>query len=541
MMPVTTNPLVAGTKRYLLPAVLSASVALGALAIENHLTGVHAAAGVMAGTAADPLDNSSVAALTALDQATEALAARVEPSVVNIAVTSTPGDEETAEEEGGQPGGRQQGGGQGMGGIPPGLQQFFGPGGPFSGFGGGQGAQPQQPELEHGIGSGVIISPDGYILTNNHVIAGAKDITVTLHDRRILKGHVVGADKLTDLAVVKVNAADLPAIAWGDSGKLQQGQTVLAFGSPFGSLRFSVTRGIVSAINRSDPYSQDARRPGGFIQTDAAINPGNSGGPLVDAHGQLVGINASIITNSGQFAGAGFAIPAQIAHSVSVELIQHGKVNHGYLGIAMNDVTPDNAHFFNLKDASGAIVAQVTPDSPAAHAGLQQGDVIVSLNGQPMVNAGALQVAVSEVGPGTAITLGVIRNGQPTTVHLTVGEYHAPGQQMAANDGNGAPQSGKLGLAVADLTANERQQMNVPDDVHGAVVQNVRPGSPADDAVLQPGDIILQVNRKPTGSADQFVSQVHGDTNGSDLLLLVWSKGNASYRTLHPDANGQNG
>ena len=304
-----------------------------------------------------------------------------------------------------------------------------------------------------------------------------------------------------------------------------------------------MTRGIVSAVNRSDPYSDDARRPGAYIQTDAAVNPGNSGGPLVDAHGQLVGINCSIITNSGQFAGASFAIPSQIAHAISTDLIQHGKVSHGYLGIAMNDVTPDNAHFFNLKDASGAIVAQVTPDSPAGHAGLQQGDVIIALNGQNMVNAGALQVAVSELSPGTPITLGIIRNGQPTTLRLTVGEFHAPGQQMAENDGDGAGagvQPGKLGLAVGDLTSNERQQLNVPDSVHGAVIENVRPGSPADDAALQPGDVILQVNRKPTDSASQFVSQVHGSSSG-DLLLLVWSKGNASYRTLSPNSEGQNG
>lgn len=530
-MQVSTNALVATTRRYVLPAVFSASVALGALTIVNH-TGVHAAAGMGAGTAAAPLDDRSIAALTSLDSAMEALTARVQPSVVNIAVTSTPSAENTA----------QQGGGEGLQGLPPQLQQFFG----FGGFGGGPGRmQPQQPELEHGIGSGVIISPDGYILTNNHVVAGAKDIKVTLHDRRVLNGHVIGTDKLTDLAVVKVNASDLPAIAWGDSTKLEQGQTVLAFGSPFGSLRFSVTRGIVSAVNRSDPYRDDARKPGGYIQTDAAINPGNSGGPLVDAHGQLVGVNCSIITNSGQFAGAGFAIPSQIARAISTQLIQHGKAEHGYLGIAMNDVMPDNAHFFHLQDASGAIVAQVTPDSPASRAGLQQGDVITALNGQHIVDSSALQVAVSEMTPGTNVTLGVQRNGQPTTVHLTVGQFHAKDQQVAENEGGGPTQAakpGKLGLAVGDLTADLRQQLNVPDDVHGAVIQNVRPASPADDAGLRPGDVVLQVNRKPTTSAGQFANEVHGSGNDQDLLLLVWSKGNASYLTLHADSNnGNNG
>ncbi len=528
-MSLSTKQLVFGTKRYVLPAVLSATVALGAVAVENHLTGVHAAAGMGAGTAASPLDDRSVAALTSLDQAMESLTARVEPSVVNIAVTSTPSEEDTAQEGG-------HGGGQG---IPPGLQQFFGPGGPFSGDGPGGQMHPQQPELQHGIGSGVIISPDGYILTNNHVIEGARDIKVTLHDRRVLTGHVVGADKLTDLAVVEVNGGDLPAIAWGDSTKLAQGQTVLAFGSPFGSLRFSVTRGIVSAVNRSDPYRSDARKPGAYIQTDAAVNPGNSGGPLVDAHGQLVGINCSIITDSGSFAGASFAIPSQLAHAVSAQLIQHGKVEHGYLGIAMNDVTPENAHFFNLQDASGTIVAEVTPDSPASRAGLAQGDVITQLNGGKVLDSSALQVAVSELSPGTDLTLGVIRNGKASTVHLTVGQYNAKTEQVAANAGEGTPNNGKLGLAVGDLTEDTRGQLHVPASVHGAVIEQVRPASPAEDAGLEPGDIILQVDRKPTPSANQFLSEVHSNPANQDILLLVWSKGNASYRTMH--AEGQNG
>ena len=520
-MSISTKSLVTGAGRYVAPALLSAVVAVGAVALVNH-NAVHASA-----VTAAPLDDHSVAALTALDSAMEAVAARVTPAVVNIAVTSTPSMDEV----------QQQGDGDGqMQGLPPGLQQFFGQGGPF---GGGQ-MQPRQPQLEHGIGSGVIISPDGYIVTNDHVVDGAKDIKVTLHDRRVLNGHVVGVDKLTDLAVVKVNAHDLPAISWGDSSKLEPGETVLAFGSPFGYFQFSVTRGIVSAVNRPNPYSDNARKPGGYIQTDAAINPGNSGGPLVNAHGELVGINTFIISNSGSFAGAGFAIPSQMARAISTQLIEHGKVEHGYVGIAMNDVTPDNARFFNLQDASGAIIAQVTPDSPASRAGLKQGDVITTLNGQRIANSSALQVAVSELAPGTTISLGVLRDGKPTTVAVKIGTYGGDHQELAENDGDGASQAGKLGLAVGDLTQDVRQQLQVPDNVHGAVVENVRPASPADDAGLQPGDVILQVNRKPTASANQFASQIHQGTNSSDLLLLVWSKGNASYRTVHADG-GQNG
>ncbi len=447
----------------------------------------------------------------------ETVAARVTPSVVNIAVTSR-GNPEESEQQGGPDQGQMQN-------LPPQLRQFFG----------GQ-MQPQQPQTEHGIGSGVIISPDGYILTNNHVVNGATQISVTLYDRRIFTGKVIGTDKLTDLAVVKIAAQNLPAISWGDSSKLEPGQTVLAFGSPFGYLKFSVTRGIVSAINRDNPNREDARTPGGIIQTDAAINPGNSGGPLVNAHGELVGINYLIATNSGSFAGAGFAIPSGTARNVSQQIIAHGKVEHGYLGISMNDVTPDNAHFFNLQDAAGAIVAQVTPDSPAARAGLQQGDVITQLNGARLVNGQALQVAVSETQPGTSISIGILRDGKSQNLKLTVGQYAGKGTQLAESDGtNGSPAAkpGKLGLAVENLDQDTRSQLQLPASVHGVVVAQVRPDSPADNAGLQQGDVILEVNRHPVNSADNFVSSVRGTgASDQDLLLLVWSKGNASYRTL---------
>jgi serine protease Do len=475
---------------------------------------------------AAPMDDHSVAALTSLDQAMEALTARVEPTVVNVAVTSRQSSDSNSDSDSG---GQSQ-----LQDLPPGIRQFFGQMGPM--------ARPQQPQLEHGIGSGVIISPDGYILTANHVIDGAVNVRVTLHDRRILSARVVGADKLTDLAVLKVDANNLPSIAWGDSTKLEPGQTVLAFGSPFGYFQFSVTRGIVSALNRPNPFADDPRKPGGFIQSDAAINPGNSGGPLVDAHGELVGINTIIATNSGSFAGAGFAVPSQIARATAEQLIKHGKVDHGYLGIGMNDVTPDNAHFFNLPDASGAIISQVTPDSPAARAGLKQGDVIAQLNGEKIVNGGALQIDVSEMAPGTKIALGILRNGTPMTVDVTVGQFHAAGTQVASNDDqSGDAKPGKLGLAVSDLTPDARQQFNVPAGVQGVAVETVRPASPADEAGLQPGDVILEVDRHPTTSANQFVSEVHQNPAGKDVLLLVWSRGNASYRTLHPDAANQNG
>ena len=508
-MPATTNQLVSKARKLAIPAALVGSFALGAAIFVGN-GGVHAAA-----FTASPIDDHSVSALTSLDQAMESVASRVTPAVVNIAVTSK---------------GQQRdivGSDDSLQGLPPGFAQFFG----------GRG-MPQQPQIEHGIGSGVLISPDGYIVTNGHVVDGATEIKVTLHDRRVLSGKLVGVDKLTDLAVVKVNATGLPSIAWGDSSKLQPGQTVLAFGSPFGYFQFSVTRGIVSAVDRPNPFSDDARKPGGFIQTDAAINPGNSGGALVNSHGELVGINTFIISNSGSFAGAGFAIPSQIVRSTAEQLMKHGRVDHGYLGISLNDVTPANAHFFNLQDASGAIVSQIVPDSPASKSGLRTGDVIAQLNGQKIANGSALQVAVSQITPGTNIALGVLRDGKPMTINLTVGQFQK-NTDLATNDSEEGPQSGKLGLAVSDLTSDVKQQIGAPDQLHGAVIQNVRPASPAEDAGLQPGDVILEVNRHTTASASQVVNQIHQSPSGKDLLLLVWSKGNASYRTVHPDS--QNG
>ncbi len=388
--------------------------------------------------------------LVALDNAVEAVAARVTPAVVNVAVTARASAQDTESDDDNQGPGN---GGVPQGAIPPEFRRFFGPMG-----------QPQQQQIEHGIGSGIIISPDGYIVTNGHVVNGATQIRVTLNDRRAFPAKLVGVDKLNDLAVIKVNANNLTTVAWGDSTKLRPGQTVLAFGSPFGYFQFSVTRGIVSAVDRPNPYSDDPRKPGAYIQTDAAINPGNSGGPLVDARGELVGINTFIITNNGSFAGAGFAIPSHIVRASAESIIKDGTVHHGYLGISMNDVTPDNSSFFNLPDATGAIVSQVTPDSPASRAGVKSGDVLRELNGTKIKNGGQLQVAVSQTAPGTEIKLGVLRDGKPETLSLKVGEYKGD-KQVAENEGGGSQQRGKLGLAVADLTQDMRQEMNIPSQI----------------------------------------------------------------------------
>lgn len=519
-MPLTTNSLVdKNVRRFAVPGSLAAVAVLGSAMLFHGATGVHASA-----VTASALDDQSVSSLTALDQDMERLAARVTPAVVNVAVTSRAAADEQDGDDDGQA--QQQ---IDPSQLPPQLRRFFG-------NGGGGRSMPMQPELRHGVGSGVIISPDGYIVTNNHVVEGATQIKVTLHDRRVLNGKVVGTDKLTDIAVVKVDAHDLPAITWGDSAKLQPGQTVLAFGSPFGVLQFSVTRGIVSAVNRA-PMSRDARTPGGLIQTDAAVNPGNSGGPLVNAHGELVGINQMIATNSGSFAGASFAIPSSTARAIADQIIKTGAVHHGYLGISMNDVTPENAQFFNLNDAMGAIVSQVTPGSPAANAGVKNGDVITSINGKPVENGGALQVQVAQLTPGTRIDLGIARNGARQNVNVTLGEF-GKDKQVAGNDGpsDGKQNGGKLGLAMSDLTPDVRQQAQIPGSVNGAVIAQVRPGSPAEEAGLQPGDVIMEVNRKPTASADQVASNIKSVPSGKGVLLLVWSNGGASYRVVTPNA-----
>ncbi len=516
-MPASTNSLIAKTKGVLAP-LLAAGVLVVTFAFLSGHNSARAAA------AAGPLDNSSVSSLVALDDAVEAVAARVTPAVVNVRVTSRVTDNDSA------------GNGLSPQDLPPGFRQFF------FGFGGQgmQGMKPQ-PQYEHGIGSGVIISPDGYIVTNDHVVDGATQIRVTLDDKRVFPAKVVGVDKLNDLAVIKIDAHNLPSVPWGDSTKLHPGQTVLAFGNPFGNFPFTVTRGIVSGLDRPNPYRDDPRKPGAFIQTDAAINPGNSGGPLVDAHGEVIGIDTFIISNSGSFAGAGFAIPSEIAKNSAEEIIQTGSVKHGYLGISINSVTPDNSSFFNLPTAAGAIVSEVTPDSPASRAGLEKGDVIRTLNGKEVADSSALQVAVSEIAPGTSIELGILRNGKPETVHATVGEFHAKETEEADNSGSEGTQHARLGLAVDNLTPAVRQQYNVPDNVNGAAIESVRPGSAAEDAGLTPGDVILEVNRKPVDSADSFVNAIHAAPAGKDILLLVWSNGGSSYLVIHPDQNQQNG
>jgi serine protease Do len=469
-----------------------------------------AARAAAAAPAAAPLDVDSVGALLALDKAMETLAARVTPAVVNVTVAS-----HTKEAHGR---------------TPDDMQQFFGQNSPFGQFFGPR-MQQRQPQIEHGMGSGVVISPDGYIVTNNHVIDGAVDIRVTTSNRRVLKAKLVGADPLTDLAVLKVNASDLASAPWGDSKEVRPGQTVLAFGNPYG-FQFTVTRGIVSAINRANPDPTDRTKPGEFIQTDAAINPGNSGGPLVDARGEVVGINTFLISSSGSFSGMGFAIPSQIVRPTVEALIRDGKVSHGHIGIGIADVTPENAKFFDETNASGGVVTQVEPDSPGAKAGLQIGDVITEIDGQKVNDAGELQVLVGQKQPGSKIMLKVLREGKSMTIAVTLEEL---GKRSAEDSDEPGKGEGKMhwGIGLGDLTPDLRQQIQVPSGIHGAVIEEVKPGSSADNAGLQQGDIILEVNRHKVQSASDVQQALASVPKGQDALLLVYSNGGNTFRVLH--------
>jgi serine protease Do len=351
-----------------------------------------------------------------------------------------------------------------------------------------------------------------------------------MSDKRTFSAKLIGTDPLTDLAVVKINGSDFPSVPLGDSTKLHPGQSVLAFGNPYG-FRFTVTRGIVSALNRPNPDPSNRRKPGQFIQTDAAINPGNSGGPLVDARGEVVGINTFLVSDSGSFSGMGFAIPAQIVKPTIDSLIAHGKVVHGYMGIGISDVTPENSKFFNLTKSAGALVAQVEDDSPAAKAGLKTGDVIIGLDGKSVNDAGELQVEVGQRQPGTTIKLEVIRDGKNITIPVAL-EAMGSRDKIASTDTN--HEKPRWGLGLQDLTPDLRQEMQAPADVRGAVIANVEPGSSAENAGLQRGDVILEVNRKPVQSAQDVQQALKSIPNGQDALVLVWSNGGNSYRVLHP-------
>ncbi len=372
---------------------------------------------------------------------------------------------------------------------------------------------------ENGMGSGVIVSPDGYILTNNHVVEGATEVTVTLPDKQEFTGKVVGLDPKTDLAVVKIDAKHLPYVRWGDSSKLQVGEPVLAIGNPFG-LTSTVTQGIVSALGRG---RMGITQYEDFIQTDAAINPGNSGGALVNTKGELVGINTAIMSRTGGYQGIGFAVPVSMAKPVYQSLVKTGRVVRGYLGIGIQDVTNDLAESFELQEAKGALVGDVKEGSPADRAGLNQGDVIITYQGSPVEDPAALQRMVTRTRVGTKAALTVIRDGKETNLTVTVGEQADP-TKVARGEEERA-QHAMIGLAVEDLDSRTARALGLQENTRGVVVAAVQPGSAADRAGLARGDVIREINRRPIASVREFEEVASAMKEDQRVLLLINRRG----------------
>jgi len=394
-----------------------------------------------------------------------------------------------------------------------------------------------------GLGSGVIVSEDGYILTSSHVVEGAdKDgVEVALADGKVkYAARVVGTDPQTDVAVLKIEAKKLAPITIADSDKLEVGDVVLAIGNPFG-VGQSVTMGIVSALGR-DSGGRILGREGyeDFIQTDASINPGNSGGALVDAEGRLIGINQSIVSGSGANAGVGFAIPANLAHSIMDRLTTDGKVERGFLGVRIQSVTPDLAQAFHLPDESGALVGEVQSDTPAANAGLERGDVIVELNGKKVADSRHLRLMVAQTPPKTKVTLKIIRDGKSKTLTATLTPLpdELAGSPQGEQSERGEAKADALdGVEVADLDAAARRQHDIPPHVRGALVTEVDPDSTAAEAGLRAGDVILEINRRPVRNADDAV-ELCKNAEGDRMLLRAWSNsdgfGGSRYLTVKP-------
>jgi serine protease Do len=405
----------------------------------------------------------------------------------------------------------------------PWLRRFFGD--DFNGADPGQRFRRNMPmPKQHGLGSGVIVTKDGYLLTNNHVVENADEVKVALGDGREFTAKVVGKDPQSDIAVLKIDAKDLPAIDLADSDNLEVGDVVLAIGNPFG-VGQTVTSGIISATGRGSlglDYED-------MIQTDAAINPGNSGGALVDAEGRLIGINTAILSRSGGNQGIGFAVPVNLARSVMEGLVKDGRVVRGFMGVNIQDLTPALAKEFEVKDAHGALVAGVTPKSPAEKAGLQDGDIIVEFNGKTVKDSRHLKLQVAQTTPGTSVPVKVLREGKTKALSVTLKEL--PGSELAARkNSEGSPDSGEAleGVAVADVDGAAKEQFKVPANVKGAVVTQVDRNSAAFEAGLREGDVIVEINRKPVKTAEEAV-QLTQNPKDKRTLLRVWSKGGTRY------------
>lgn len=377
-------------------------------------------------------------------------------------------------------------------------------------FGGPKRYRERSQPSEIGQASGFIVTPDGYILTNGHVVKGASEILVILNDGRDFAAHVIGIDPNTDIAVIKIDANNLPFLSLGNSDDLEVGQSVLAVGTPFG-LQASATAGIVSAKGRNN---LDLARIEDFIQTDAAINRGNSGGPLLNMDGEVIGMNTAIATSmgSGGYQGIGFAIPSNLIQRVMNELIAHGSISRGFLGVTLQQITTDLASAFGLNTLDGALIADVTTDSPAQKAGLKQGDVILAYNGQKVTNIAALRNTISLMKPGTTVNLTVLRNGKDMNFILAIGNFPEDQPKLSEH-------IDKLGFEVENLTPDIARALGYPN-LRGVVVSRVEAGSPAAWAGIKKGALILTVNQKEVFTIEQFNKTVK-DADSQPILLLI--------------------
>jgi serine protease Do len=374
------------------------------------------------------------------------------------------------------------------------------------------------------LGSGVIVSGNGYILTNNHVVKGAEDIKVILYDKREFKGKVVGTDERTDLAVIKIDAKGLPVLKFGDSNKLKTGDIVMAIGNPFG-LNQTITMGIVSAVGRSNIGLADFED---FIQTDAAINPGNSGGALVNSDAELVGINTAIFSTSGGYMGIGFAIPSDMAKTVMDSIIKHGKVIRGWMGVSIQNLTPELAKSLGIKETEGALISGVEKDSPADKAGFKRGDLVIALDGKKVTDSTSLRNMVASTAPGTKIEVRIVREGKVQTITMTLGEYKEKKVVKKTEYSNVFK-----GVTVQELTPSLRDKLNLPDNLSGVVVTNIGPDSPS-QGLLQANDVIQEVNRQPIQTAEEYDKAVSKIGENDTVLLLIYREGGSVYLTIKP-------
>jgi serine protease Do len=431
------------------------------------------------------------------------LVKEVLPSVVNISSSKVVHNRMSSEE--GMP-------------MDPFFRQFFGKDG---NEGGGRFNMPRDSR-EKALGSGIIVSPEGYILTNNHVVDGATDVRITLSDKREFKARIVGADPKTDVAVLKIDAKNLAPITIGDSSKVQVGDVALAIGNPFG-VGQTVTKGIISATGRGGLGIEDYED---FLQTDAPINPGNSGGALINDRGELVGINTAIISHgSGGSQGIGFAVPANLARNVMDQVLKNGHVTRAYLGIYPQDVTPAMAKAFGKKDSQGIVVGDVSVNSPAQKAGIQRGDIILQINDKPVSDSNQLRMSVSMMQPGTELQLKILRNGTERDETVKLAEMPTESAKVESIDQEGGSKALE-GVEVTNLNAGIAKELGISSATKGVVVTDIDPASKMADSGLQKGDLIQEVNHQPVGNVSEFQSALR--KAGSDPLLLV----NREGRTL---------